>query len=133
MNKKILFVIFITTILVPSSLFSLTDQEIEKIKKTTWCVKISVNVKDVYPQALQYAVFETDPAEIFEKHIMHVYKPGGKKPAKERFMKNINMSVDWNMIFKKITADNLALLPLKTGGKNPFSVRSNSDPKDGKV
>ncbi len=131
MKRTILIISFI--LFFSSDLFSLSNEEINKIRKTTWAVKISVNVEGIYPFALQYAVFETDPIKIFNKHMMRVYQSGGKKPAKDRFMKNINMSVEWDMIFKKITADNVSLLPLKTEANNPFSVRSNSDPKDDKV
>lgn len=116
-NQIILMLITIAFLLCINypCVMALTDEEIAKIEKETWAISINTDVNDLYPEGIQYAIISEDPMPLFKANFDIL-----KSKETERA---IVLIVSWNSIFKKVTGDNVALLPPKS--ENQFSMRSN--------
>lgn len=135
MNKRLFFVIFMSAIVSISlsakteeqdqKISSLTAEDIENIKKTTWAINIVTDVKDLNIEAIQFAIFETDPLPML-KASFDLRKKLNEGRTLTQFDKNIQNQVDWDIIFKNVTGDNVYLLKPKTTKNDSSMVSANT-------
>ena len=125
MKKKILCALPIL-LLLSVSLWALTEEEIEKIRQQTWVIRIETNIEGIFPQGVQYALFENNPMEALKEDLA-MYKKHGKKRnfPEDKEEERAFMIVSWNRLFRNHGGDEIYLLPTKTGRRS-FSMSSSS-------
>ena len=90
--------------------------EIEQWQGETWRIGVDLDMPSLEPPAVQYAVFDEDPLPAFTalvKRMSGHYRQQLKKAdneARREQLRAIQMTVGWNLGFKKVTGDKLYLL-----------------------
>lgn len=93
---------------------AITDEEIEQ--SVTWRIDIKLDMPDLEPHAVQYAIFDTDPIPGFMKRVLMVrdfyhQKMDEAKDEDERQMWiHSGMRVAWDNGFEVVTGDLVYLL-----------------------
>jgi hypothetical protein len=95
-------------------------QEVETIKQEwmqeSWRIIISLDMPDLIPPVVQYAVFDEDPTPEFEKtlrinrKLQSKFLDAAKSPAEKTMIQNAFFESNWNFVFKKVTGDQVSLL-----------------------
>ncbi len=101
-----------------SRAMALTAEDIAKRQKETWTVIIATEVNDLYPAAIQYAIFAEDPIPVFKANLAIL-----RANPKLNDDVAINLIVAWDATFKKVTGEKIGLLSPKS--ENEFSMGSN--------
>ena len=71
MNKRRRTALYsVLLLLVSYSVFSLSDEEIKHIELTTWSIEIETHISGIYPEAVQYAVFDSDPIALYKEALL---------------------------------------------------------------
>jgi hypothetical protein len=124
MRIRILIILFSGCLFSMSyPVLSLSDEEIRQIEKTTWRIEIETHISDIYPEAIQYAVFDSDPVVLYKKAFLRAPAVRTTKFTDEDYFASVTIA--WDMLFLKISAADLALLPA--------SMAPASSDKDGEV
>ncbi len=79
-----------------------------------WELKIIADMPTTDRHAIQYAIVDFNPKEKFVKEFYSAYLQDALKAAKTDKEKNLQITttimVNWDLLFKKVTADKLGLL-----------------------
>ncbi len=112
------------------SLSASEREEIEQWRKRTWQLGIELDMPDLKPQAVQFAIFEKDPVPGFYAEVKSMRKHDREQldkaasEARKKQVLDILMTVGWDSGFREVTGDELYLLTRantissnSTGGK----------------
>lgn len=104
--------------------YSITEEEIAKIRQTTWEIKIKSNVKNAYMENIQFAIFDKDPILLLKANKERRDKiNSGKKLTK--LDEELNRRVDWDFIFSEISGHHVYLVRSKTNKNDNFNIVAN--------
>lgn len=97
-----------------------SDAEKEKVKKETWQIRLDLNMPSLNPQAVQYAILDKDPVPDFIVQIksmmngFNLQQHANDEATKEQ-LRRLQMTMAWDLGFKKVTGDELCLLTKQPG------------------
>lgn len=113
MIKRLLLLSFL---LCTINLFSLDDDQIEEIKKRTWRTNILLNTSLVTGDALQFAIFDTNPTNLFVAKFSEVKSKTNSAYGEKNDpqMKIVALAVSWDMLFAVKKGDEIYLLTKET-------------------
>ncbi len=117
MKYKIIIPIILVVGFIITVSYATTDKEMEEMdQKVTWRMHIKLDMPELEPHAVQYAILDEDPIPRFEKRVQIVkdfYRKNMEeaKDEKERQMWfHSGMRVSWNDCFEVVTGAMLFLL-----------------------
>jgi len=96
-------------------------KEITKVNATTWQIEIHLDMPTLNPQAVQFAILDKDPALDYKAHLKRVttlnrqqLESADSEPWK-KMLRYVQMKVDWDNGFNKVTGADLVLLTTPPG------------------
>jgi hypothetical protein len=108
--------------------------EITRMEVATWQLELHLDMPKLDPQAVQYAIFDEDPASEYKAQIKRMQKPNRQQLEnadtqlwKEQ-VRNVQMKVDWDNGFKNVTGENITLLTNRPGARSSGIVVSSNGP-----
>ncbi|MCU0914005.1 MAG: hypothetical protein MUC88_05520 [Planctomycetes bacterium] len=99
-----------------------------------WHLELTLEMQGLKPPALQWAVFDEDPLPGFVERLERRRKtlPAAVKAAPEQeevAARNARISVNWDLAFRKITADEAYLLTPAPRGSHGYTTNGPAGPK----
>ncbi len=115
------------------------DAKIQHLKDSTWQIRPSLNMPDLDPEAVQFAVLDFDPIDAYRKALTldaeKIQKDiGEEKNTLQRGLRiRVHMTGAWDRLFNAVAGDQVHLLVPSTSKKyesivRSFVVSSNSSP-----
>lgn len=115
------------------------NDKIQNWKDTTWQIRPALNMPELDPEAVQFAVLDSDPIEDYRKSLMRNGERfrkdvGDEKDSKRReLLKRAHMTATWDQLFKATTGDLVYLLVPSRSKRNEslaraFVISSNDHP-----
>lgn len=115
------------------------DARIQHWKESTWQIRPSLNMPDLDPEAVQFAVLDFDPVDAYRNALTEDVEKIRKEIEEEKnasqrdLQQRIHMTGAWDRLFNAVTGDQVHLLVPKTSKKyesivRSFVVSSNSSP-----
>ena len=106
---------------------SISENEIEKWKRDSWLVNLALDMPDLVPPAVVWAVFDEDPVPGFEASLrknLDYHRRKLEEAASEegkRIERNSSLQVHWNRQFRQATGDRVYLLGSAPNRSDCFS------------
>jgi hypothetical protein len=103
-----------------STIHAISDEEIEEYEKATWQMRLQLNMPNLEPAAIQWAVLEENPIPGYRQRL-EVVKDAYKKSLVEateqdkQTVKRSQMLAAWDKGFYQVTGDRVYLLTEKPG------------------
>ena len=117
----------------PSSPSAAEKEDMKRRQGQTWQITIGLDAPSLVPQAVQYAIFDKDPVAAFTAQVKRMQSFSRQQlekadnEARREHLRDINMSVSWDIGFKEITGNNLWLLTRRPdAGFSPTGLSSNA-------
>ena len=117
-------------------IFGLTisvQAQTETVPGNAWQIAISLQSPEIFPQAVQFAIFDEDPIPFFTSRLTKVravFLNTLKRDAtvdEIQTIKDAQMSTIWDSMFEKVTGDQVYLLAaLTTANPRPSILTANS-------
>lgn len=115
------------------------NDRIKNWKDITWQIRPTINMPQLDPEAVQFAVLDSDPIEDYRKSLMRNgdgfrKEVGDEKDSKRREqLKRTQMTTTWDLLFKATTGDLVYLLVPSRSKRNDslaraFLISSNDQP-----
>jgi len=115
------------------------DAKIQDWKESTWQIRPSLNMPDLDPEAVQFAVLDFDPIDAYRKALAQDIERirreigEGTNALQRGLRKRVQMTGAWDRLFNAVTGDQVHLLVPGTSKKyesivRSFVVSSNSSP-----
>jgi hypothetical protein len=125
--NQILYSVLAILILL-STMHAISEEKLEEHMKTTWRMQLQLNMPNLEPAAIQWAILEEDPIPGYRQRLEVVrdaYKKLLVEAAKEdkQIIKRSQMRAAWDSGFRQVTGDRVYLLT----GKPGHSFSSNGD------
>ena len=95
---------------------AISDEKLAEYEKTSWQVKLDLDMPELIPAAVMWAVFDEDPISDYKhrvEELKDVYSQvleGEEDKEQLDFLRDIQMRAIWTMLFEKITGDGIYLL-----------------------
>ena len=109
-------------------------QEIAKMDATTWQLELRLNMPTMNPQAVQYAILDTDAALSYTAQLKRMRTSNRQMLANadtkswKGMVRYVQMKIDWDNGFGNVTGDNLNLLTNRPGANSSGNVISSNGP-----
>ena len=107
-------------------------------KDSTWQIHPRLNVPELNPKAVQFAVLDSDPVGQFKKKLLQNRErfrkeiEAEKEPLPRELLKKAQMTATWNSLFRAVHGDQVYLLAPESNPKESLTrgtlVSSNSPP-----
>ncbi len=100
--------------------------------ETTWTLEQSLDMPELNPPVVQWAIFDEDPLPPFTRRLearredLATWLNAASNPQRKDMVRSAQISALWDGAFHKITADNLHLLTAAPQGT--FSYTTNTPP-----
>lgn len=135
MNVYKIFLSVIAIIVLSLSLSNaMSDEEIAEYKKTVWTIELELDMPELIPAAVIWAVFDEDPRPEYKHRLEKLKDPysqalEGIEDAEQIFFwKRGQMCASWNLGFREITGDKVYLLTKVPENGIQYSLASTSNP-----
>lgn len=121
--KSTLKVLSVIILALTFTQYGQSQEKTEKIKRDYWSLSVSLDVPELKPQALQYAVVDFDPIAQFKIKLRSranfLWNMISKSATEEEKKKHIKFDINyyWGAIFEKIDGSHLYMM----GNKTSFS------------
>jgi len=94
-----------------------------------WTLELSLEMPELAPPALQWAVFDEDPLALFGERVgrrsaIYAATVNAAPDARKELVRQAQISVAWDVAFRKITADELYLLAPAPRGTYSYATNS---------
>ena len=116
----------------------MTDDRIQNWKETSWQIHPILNMPELDPEAVQFALLPSDPLEHYRKILtgnaarIRREVEDEKDSMQREVVKRVRMTDTWDRLFKVTTGDQVHLLVAARSGKNEIITRtvvlSSNDP-----
>ena len=109
----------------PPSTSAVEEDEAKPSQGGICHMSLDLNMPNLEPKAVQYAIFEKDPVPAFLAEIKRMQRFNRQELEKEATeagkedLRRIQMHISWDRGFKDITGDRLLLLATRSGGIFP--------------
>lgn len=106
------------------------DAKIRKWNETSWQLHPTLHMKELYPEAVQYAVFNSNPIVDFRKVLQENNERfrtevlGDKDPKRRELVKKTQMISTWDLLFRNIQRDRVHILAASHGDGKRSPVRT---------
>lgn len=103
------------------------ENEMERWKRDFWRVNLALDMPDLVPPAVVWAVFDEDPVPGFEGTLRKDLDYHRRKleeagdPEEKRIARNVFLRVGWNHQFRQVTGDRVYLLGSAPNRSDCFS------------
>ena len=109
-----------------------SDREMKEWKQSTWRISLNLDMPDLIPPAVQWAVFDEDPLPRFKAELqrwgnLHRRRISEITDINKREMaRSAQIGVSWDLLFKSVTGDQVYLL---TSAPGTAHMISSNEPK----
>ena len=122
----------------PPDIPRLSEAKMRAHRKTTWEVTLELDMPELTPEVVQFALFDTDPALEYERELTNQRRRASTKTitsiyedpqAALRHALDMRKCILWNRLFMKVTGHDVYLLVGNTLSDAMFSISSNATGK----
>ncbi|RPH36658.1 hypothetical protein EHM92_04120 [bacterium] len=104
---------------------------IEEFRQESWRLHPSLDFEDLFPPAVLFAVFESDPRPKFKDHLTKILgelekQASASSAADLQDVKQARLSASWDWVFREIPGDQVGLL-LPVHGQVTGASRSHAE------
>jgi len=106
------------------------NDKIQNWKDTTWQIRPALHMPELDPEAVQFAVLESDPIEDYRKVLLQRRDRFRRELSEEKdsrqreLLKMAQMTGTWDRLFKSITGDQVYLLVPSRSERNQSLTRA---------
>ncbi len=106
------------------------NNSIENWRSLTWHIRPALNMPDLDPDAVQFAVLDSDPIQSFRKSLVQNRETFRKTleaepdPNRRNLLKTSQVTTTWDQLFKATTGDQIYLLTPSQSKRNQSLART---------
>ncbi len=106
------------------------NNTIENWRNLTWQIRPALKMPDLDPEAVQFAVFDSDPIQSYRKSLGQNHERFRKTleaepdPNRRNLLKTSEVTTTWDQMFKATTGDQIYLLTPSQSKKNESLART---------